>query len=102
MNGGDLRIAARPGKPLRGLERLLALDCESIRLHVLVGGWELGVGSSAARAPDRDLDALALRDESFFGGLIGHQLEAERAAHALDLGAHLALHALSLALDAQH
>ncbi len=33
MGGSDLGIAARAGKPLRGGEGLLGLDCESISLH---------------------------------------------------------------------
>ena len=31
--GRDLRVAARAGEPLRGRERLLGLDCESVSLH---------------------------------------------------------------------
>ena len=31
--GSDLGVTARAGEPLRGGERLLGLDCESICLH---------------------------------------------------------------------
>ena len=33
VRGSDLGIAARAGKPLRGSEGLLGLDCEAISLH---------------------------------------------------------------------